>query len=295
MSQSSYRSSDSSSPPGYERRRYVAFVYMGGLISLVILVACGILRQVYSSLDESLISEGVDATTFEVLTLLSSSIFGAAVVGVIIDQYQRRVSAREARDAHLVSKEGFADVFKSASDPRLIEYLNSQIASANSEIAAFGLGLGILSHNIDLLESIADRLNNNRGLIVRIMSGTKGNKGVQSRISEETDWHKQAGANYDPTWVTRYPAEIESVFARDVKPEARDRLEIVELQLCPMLTVLRIDTCYVIHMYGTPSIRGSRSPWLALERSSVRGSLIKFLDAILDSEEVRKKEPINDE
>lgn len=265
-----------------KRKRYLAFIYIGGVFFFLLLVVTIILKQLYIAPTQSLISEHVDAILFEVLVLISGAGFASSVIGTIIDQYQRRVGDSQVQLNRFIGNEGIVEVFKSASDPRLIQYIQSLISTATSEIFFSGLGLGLLAHNMDLLVAIGRRLEEKKNLEVNIFIGSHKNAGVQNRINEERDWHNKNGINYDPSWVTRYPAEIRSVLNHHLNDKTRSRLKIVDLEDCPMSTVIKIDDHFLLFIYGTPNVRGSQSPWLAIDRSNGNGEIVRFLSAIVN-------------
>lgn len=265
-----------------KRKRYLAFVYVGGVFFFLLLVVTIILKHLYSDPNESIISEVTDAILFEAFTVISGAGFASAVIGTIIDQYQRRVGESQVQLSRFIGSEGIVEVFRSATDPRLIQYVQSLILTANSEIFFVGLGLGLLSHNRELLNAIGDRLDAKKNLEVNIFIGKQTNPGVQNRINEEKEWHDKNGISYDPSWVTRYPNEISTVLQHRISEKSRNRLRIVDLDDCPMSTVVKIDDHFLFFVYGTPNIRGSQSPWIAIDKTNGNGEIVKFLNEIVN-------------
>lgn len=265
-----------------ERKRYLGFIYIGGLFFFILLVGTISLKYIYSSPDKYLISSSLDAIVFESLIEISGTVFAAAIIGTIIDQYQRRIGESQDKFSAFIAEEGIVNVFKSANDPLLIQDLQYHVSNARSEIVFIGLGLGILSHNLDILENIGKRLNERKSLEVNIFIGNEKNQGVMNRIKEEKDWHLKNNLHYNETWVSRYPAEIRSAIYRTVNEKAKSRLKIIDLDDYPMATVVKIDEHFLFFMYGTPDIRGSQSPWVALDISNGSGELVRFLSSIVE-------------
>lgn len=267
--------------PKKERKRYLAFLYFGGLISFIVMIFTIIAKNVYADPNSALISEPADTILFEILIIVSGTIFGSTIIGVLIDQYQRRFSDHQDDINRFVLQIGIIDVFNSAVDPRLIQHLLRLIPSARSEIVFSGLGLGILSHNFDVLDAIGKRLNAVKSLRTDIFIGGSGSLGVMNRVSEEKIWHEAHGLSYSESWVTRYPAEIKSYLQRVVDVDAIKRLRIVEVDDCPMCTVIKIDDDFLFFSYGSPNIRGSQSPWMAFDGKTINSKWVQFLSNII--------------
>jgi len=260
-----------------ERKRYLWFTYIGGAFFFVLLVTTIIVRVLYSDPSKALISETADAILFEILLITAGTGFGSTVVGVVIDQYQRRFGEYQEEVNRFIFQEGVSDVFRSAEDPRLIQYLLELIPDARSEMVFIGLGLGILSHNREILTAIGERLNAVQSLRVGIYLGSANNEGVKNRIHEEKAWHHENKINYDETWVTRYPAEIRSVLHRIVNGDSTDRLRVVIVDDCPMCTVMKVDDRFLFFAYGSPNIRGSQSPWIVFDGRAINSKWVRFL------------------
>lgn len=265
-----------------DRRRFLLFMYLSGSFFLVAVIVAISLRGVFNAASgDHLFTAVADAIVFEVAIAVGGAGFGSCVIGVLLDYYQRSFGERnEAFDA-MVRHEGISDCFLSASDPRLIQFLMERIGNAKQEIACVGLGLGILSHNRNILSLIAARLNTTRSLSTWIFYGADKNPGVLNRTNEEAEWHRENGFNYDATWVSRYPAEISSVLNAQVVAGARNRLHIDAVAAAPTLTLIKIDEAYLFFAYGTPNIRGSESPWLLFDGVK-SGNFVRFFENILD-------------
>ena len=208
------------------QKLYRAFIRLGGSVAFLFILTIIILKNLYSSPTESMVSEVADAIIFEVGLLCAGAFLGSSLIGLIFDQYQTRFVKNENLIAKRFLEEGIIRVFKSANDPNLASFVLRLILSAKSEIIAAGLGLGLLAHNRDILNAISDRLNEEDNVKVSIFLGAADNVGVQNRIGEEKKIHLKLGLNYDDKWITRYPAEIESVLNRNVNEEAQARLRI---------------------------------------------------------------------
>lgn len=265
----------------YSQRIYRVFIYFGSIVSFLILITIIILKNVYGSATESLFTETTDSIVFEIGLLCSGAFFGSSVIGIIFDQYQKRFVQSETQIAKRFLTEGIIQVFKSASDPNLINFLLEKIANAKSEVIATGLGLGIFAHNRDILNAISSRLNEEDNFRVNIYLGSESNVGVANRIKEEKEAHARLGLNYDTKWISRYPAEIKGVLLRQVDPNARSRLKVEQVQTCPMISVIKIDNIFLFFPYGTPDIRGSQSPWLSIKGDSDRSEFAKFLRKVI--------------
>lgn len=264
----------------YSQRLFRVFIYLGGIVAFIIIISLIVLKNLYADPTKSIFSETTDSILFEIGLLCSGAFFGSAVVGIMFDQYQQRFVQSETLIAKRFLKEGIIQVFKSANDPNLLEFLMEQVSSARSEIIAAGLGLGILAHNRDLLNNIASRLNDEDNFRVSIFLGSNDNAGVSNRINEEKVAHDKLGLNYDPSWVSRYPAEIKGVLLSQVNQSAHARLKVELADSCPMISAIKIDNIYLFFPYGTPDIRGSQSPWLAIKADSEYSEFAKFLKRV---------------
>ncbi|WP_020586338.1 hypothetical protein [Desulfobacter curvatus] len=261
---------------------YRAFVRVGGFVAFLLMLIIIVLKNLYSSPTESMISEVADAIIFELCLLCSGAFLASSLIGIIFDQYQTRFVQNENLIAKRFIEEGIIRVFKSANDPNLATFILRLIKSTKSEIIACGLGLGLLAHNRDILNAISNRLNEEDNVRVSIYFGSESNVGVQNRIKEEKECHLKLGINYDDQWVTRYPAEIESVLSRSVNNNALNRLKIKKTAVCPMLSVIKFDDIYLFFSYGTPDIRGSQSPWIAIKGTSTQSEFAHFLKRNID-------------
>lgn len=267
----------SSRPLALERRQFRMFLWLIGSLAFILLVVGVVLRQLYLEPTKSLITEDADAILFELAVLIGGTLLGTVIVGLIIDEYQSRFGQRSGDLSALVSREGIVDVYRSATDPRLLSDLESAITEARERVVGLGLGLGILHNNRSLLAAVANRVNASDHLRVEIYLGDEKNAGVQNRIAEEAAWHAASNVNYDPGWVRTYPNEIRSVLRLLVDQSKQQHFQVREVDSCPSIGIIQVDDRYFYFPYGPPSVRGSESPWMQLSGAGARdGTLIPF-------------------
>lgn len=230
-------------------------------ISSVVLIASVVLETIYRPTNSALINEAIDSIVFTVLQVGSSTIAGASLVALIIDNYQAAVRADTSSMTDVIESEGIVEIYRNANDPKLASRLEELIGTAQTEIIAFGLGLGILNNNRSLLIAIAQRINSTPNLKTTILLGSEQNIGVMNRLEEEYAWHQNRAVNYDKDWVTKYPAEISSIIMSYTDEKNAPRVSVEQIDTCFMYGSIVIDGHAFFHLYGSPDIRGSESPW----------------------------------
>ncbi len=260
-----------------ERRRYLLFLYFGGSFFLLLIIIAIALKVLYSSSIMPLISKAVDEIVFEIAITIGETGFGSAVIGVLIDQYQRRVNEDEESLSKFVTDEGLVDVFNSATDPRLVEYLTHLVAQARLEITFVGLGLSVLRNNRELTQTIRNRANQVKSLTVNVLVGDINNAGVNNRLNEEKSWYQSKNLYYPDTWPTEYFGSISAMLTAELNEDAKTRVHLLRLETCPMLTSVKIDDQFLFFPYGTPNMRGGDSPWLAVDGKAKNSKFVKFL------------------
>jgi hypothetical protein len=261
----------------YDRKQYRYFLksWMIGAFAVVALSA--FFKQAISTLNIAVTTRFLDPVIAEFGIAAGGAVLGTVLVGLLLDDYQQRFTQHAEDFSELIKDEGILDVFRDANDPKLLSTLQSSIDQAHDEIIAFGLGLGILHNNRNLLGAMAARLNETKNLTVAIYTGAATNSGVNNRIKEETNWHNRKGMNYDPNWVDKYPKEISTVLHALTKPDHHVRLTTKNVDVCAMFGCIKIDDRLFMFPYGSPDVRGSESPWLSLKIDNRnKGYLVQF-------------------
>jgi hypothetical protein len=261
-----------------ERRRYISFLYIGGSFFLLLVIVAIALRVLYSTSTMSFISKTADAIIFDIAITIGEIGFGSAVIGIIIDQYQRRFSEDEENLSRFIADEGIVDVFGSATDPRLVEYLTHIVNQARLEITFVGLGLSVLRDNREMTQAICNRANQIRSLTVNVLVGDINNAGVANRLAEEKSWHQSKNIYYHDTWPTEYFGSISALLITGLNEDAKTRVRLLRLSTCPILTAAKIDDQLLFFPYGTPNIRGGDSPWVAIDGKAKDSKLANFLN-----------------
>lgn len=266
-----------------ERHRYVTFLYGGGCFFLLLLIGTVALRVLYSAPNMVLVSETFDEILFEIAIPIGETGFGSMVIGIIIDQYQRRFGEDEESLKRFIAEEGIVDVFGSATDSRFVEYITHLVEQARVEITFVGLGLSVLRNNRDLTYTICHRANRVKSLRVSILLGDPNNAGVANRLAEEKDWHQNQNIFYPDTWPTEYFGSISAILSTELTEEAKTRVHLLRLDTCPMLTAAKVDDQLLFFMYGAPNMRGGDSPWVAIDGKAKDGKLVGFLNGMFDN------------
>jgi len=259
------------------QKQYRSFVYFGGAFSFILIIVFIILKTVYIDPTVYLFSEVNDAIIFEIGILCCGAIFGSAVVGFTYDQYQKRFVQQESIIAQRYIDEGIIKVFKSANDPNLIDYITELLRNAKSEIIAVGLGLGIFSHNQDILKLISERVNKESNFRACIYIGDEKNPGVINRVKEEKEAHSELGLSYYENWVERYPKEINSFLSKEINSDSMHKYTFKKTDTFTMISFIKIDNIFLFFPYGTPNIRGSQSPWIAISADAEKSEFANFL------------------
>ena len=263
-----------------ERRRYISFLYIGGSFFLLLLIVATALQVLYSTSAMFFVSNTVDEIIFDIAISVGEIGFGSAVIGIIIDQYQRRFGEDEESLSRFIADEGIVDVFGSATDPRLVEYLTNIVNQARLEITFVGLGLSVLRDNREMAQAIRNRANQIRSLTVNVLVGDVNNPGVANRLAEEKNWHQSKNIYYPDTWPTEYFGSISAMLTTGLNEDAKTRVRLLRLNTCPMLTAAKIDDQLLFFPYGTPNIRGGYSPWIVIDGKAKDSKLANFLNSL---------------
>jgi hypothetical protein len=255
--------------------------YWSAVVSFLVLVLFIVLKTLHHTAQLTLFSEAIDTIIYETMIVSAGTFLATALIGIIYEKFQTKI----VRDSTLVRErfvdEGILRVFKSAGDPKLLEFLQSEIGSSKSEVIAVGLGLGILAHNPQLLEAIAEKVNNIDNFRLKIFFGSSNNNGVKNRIQEEKTYHDNKNLNYDESWIQRYPSEMNGVLKSLINDNREHKFTIKEIDTCPMVSLIKIDNTFLFFPYGTPNIKGSRSPWIEVDGNADNSSMVKFLKDII--------------
>lgn len=261
--------------------QYRTWAYWSAVVSFILLVLFIVLRTLKQTANLSLFSDSVDTIIYEIMIVSSGTFLATSLIGIIYEKFQTRI----VRDASLVHErfvdEGILRIYKSAADPQLLEFLQNEIANSKSEVIAVGLGLGILAHNPEILETIAERVNNVDNFRLKIYYGSANNNGVKNRIQEEKLYHDKKNLNYDESWIQRYPSEMNGVLRNLIIDNREHKFTISEIDTCPMISIIKIDNTFLFFPYGTPNIKGSRSPWIEVDGNAHSSTMAKFLRDII--------------
>lgn len=262
-------------------RQYRVWVYWSAALSFLLLVISIILKTLYAPENLFLISKSFDSILFEVVIVCSGTFFSASLVGIIYEKFQTRIVHDDSLVRERFIDEGILKVYQSSTDAKLLEFMLTEIKNSKSEVIAVGLGLGILSHNYQLLEAIAEKLNNVDNYRLKIFLGSADNNGVKNRIHEEKLAHDKNKLNYDESWIKRYPSEINGVLRGFISDKCEHKFLLKEIDSCPMVSVIKIDSIFLFFPYGTPNIKGSHSPWIVIDGNAEQSAMVKFLTGIL--------------
>ncbi len=265
-----------------EQRRFRAFLVLVGVAATCIVVASLVVREVTTAPDGPFITRSADPVLFEVLLIFGGTALGSALVGILLDEYQKRFGERAGEYEAVLRREGIVGVYPSSEDPDLLLAIERAMAGARSQVVGVGLGLSVLV-NRKLLGRLANRLQEEPNLKVDVVLGSPDNAGVVNRITEESTWHTAMGVPYNNDWVREFPDEIRSVLLMHAGAENQDRISVTTTESCPFLGLLRFDDRLFVFPYGAPSMRGgSESPWIELDRSETGGYLNRFAGQVLD-------------
>ncbi|WP_160050488.1 hypothetical protein [Nocardiopsis sp. FR4] len=241
-----------------------------------------VVQQTHLAPNPPLFNRAVDAVVGTVLTAALGTIFGTALVGILLDEYQRRFSGKLSEYDQFLQREGILATYESSQEPRIVAALENAIADARTEITGVGLGLSVLMNRI-LLMRIAERLTSERSLVVNVILGSPQNRGVMNRITEEREWHESQGLAYDSTWPEHFPKEIKTILSLHAGAKNQDRVRVVQIKSYPTVGVLKIDNRTFVFLYGSPNMRGgSQSVWLELDASQKEGHINTFIQRYLE-------------
>jgi hypothetical protein len=261
--------------------QYRTWAYWSAFVSFLVLVLFIVLRTLHHTKDLHLFSETVDTIIYETMIVASATFLATALIGIIYENFQTKIVHDDSLARERFIDEGILKVYKSSTDAKMLEFMLNEISSSKSEVIAVGLGLGILSHNYQLLDAIAERVNNVDNFRLKIFLGSANNNGVQNRIHEEKLVHDKNNLYYDDSWITIYRSEISSVLNKIIEGDCAHKLTIKEIDTCPMVSVIKIDNIYLFFPYGTPNVKGSHSPWIVIDGNADRSALVKFLKDII--------------
>lgn len=262
-------------------RQYRNFAYWSAILSFILLIVIVILKTLSQTVKLIMFSTSVDTVIYETMIVACGSFLATALIGIIYERFQTKIinDVSVIRDRFI--DEGILKVYKSSTDSKLLEFMQDEIINSKNEIIAVGLGLGILSHNYQLLEAIADKVNKIDHYRLKIFLGSANNNGVKNRIHEEKLIHDKNNLNYDESWIQRYPSEINGVLRKLIDDKMESKFSIKEIDTCPMVSVIKIDNTYLFFPYGTPNIKGSHSPWMVIDGYAENSAMVKFLKGVI--------------
>lgn len=260
-----------------ERRRFRNFLWLVALLSLTLLVLVQVVFQQGQAPDSALISRGVDDVVLAATSAVFGAALGSALVGILLDEYQKRFSGRVAEYDQFLQNEGIIAVYESSQEPALLTAIEKAIGDARAEVVGVGLGLSVLANRMLLLR-VAERLSVEKSLRVRIHLGSPENPGVMNRMREEEAWHRSNDLAYDSTWPEFLPKEIRTTLERHAGQANHGRVEVTQILSCPMIGALKFDKRMFVFLYGAPDMRGgSQSVWMELDATDRTGILNSFV------------------
>jgi hypothetical protein len=262
-------------------RQYRSWAYWSAIVSFLVLVLFIVLRTLKHTKELTLFSDTVDTIIYEVATVSAATFLATALIGIIYEKFQTKIVHDDSLVRERFIDEGILKVYKSSTDAKLLEFMLNEITNSKSEVIAVGLGLGILFHNYQLLDAIAQRLNTVDHYRLKIFVGSPTNNGVKNRVREEKLDHKKNNLNYDGSWINRYRSEISGVLQKNITPACIDKFTIKVIDTCPMVSVIKIDDHYLFFPYGTPNLKGSHSPWILIDGCAEGSAMVKFLKDII--------------
>ncbi|SDD76641.1 hypothetical protein SAMN05216270_107134 [Glycomyces harbinensis] len=260
-----------------ERRRFRNFLWLVALLSLTLLVLVQVVFQRGSASGSALIGRGADEVVLAATSAVFGAALGSALVGILLDEYQRRFSGRVSEYDQFLHNEGLIAVYESSQEPALLSAMEKAISDARAEVVGVGLGLSVLANRVLLLR-VAERLSAEKSLRVRIHLGSPDNPGVMNRMREEEAWHRSNDLAYDATWPEFLPKEIRSTLERYAGQANHSRIEVTRIRSCPTIGVLKFDKRMFVFLYGAPDMRGgSQSVWMELDATERTGNLNSFI------------------
>jgi hypothetical protein len=265
-----------------EQRRFRYFLWLVAILSLTLLTLVQVVFQQHSSPNPALIGREADNVVLAAASAVLGAALGSALVGIMLDEYQKRFSSRFSNYDQFLKDEGIIAVYESSQESALISAMEKAIGAARAEVIGVGLGLSVLANRVLLLR-VADRLRAERALSVRILLGSPDNPGVINRMREEEDWHRVNDLAYDATWTEFLPKEIRSALELHAGKENHGRVEVTQIRSCPTIGVLKFDKRVFVFLYGAPSMRGgSQSVWIELDATEKMGSFNVFITKYID-------------
>lgn len=268
--------------PRTNRRNFLLFMSLVGVASLALWIVVRLLEFQHEPPNPPLFDSQVDAILFETLKTIFETSFGGCLIGLIIDQYQERISERKDYFQKTVSDAGVIGVYTSSEAPELIRALASAIQDSSVQITCIGLGLSALL-NRQLLDAIAQQLISESKLNVNVIVGSPDNAGVSARVNEEKLCHEHLGFAYQAYWPTRFPKEIESQISAKLNSKTKKRLKVWTTKILPMTGVLRFDRRLFVFLYGAPNMRGgSQSVWLELDSREKKSAFVEWAEKVID-------------
>lgn len=214
---------------------------------------------------------------------LATTALATTLVTLLVGQYQERMTEMEQLRRRISEDEGVIGTYSSDSDPLFAAFLMNIVTSAQDEIRAVGLGLGVLAHNPPILDAIASRVKSRKHLVVKIQHGAANNPGVLARVAEEADWNRSHSYEYDQNWLTRYPNTIRDRLRMQLSEEQMQRVFVGPCWFMPMIMAILVDETLLISLYGTPGMRGSETPWIAINRRAPHGQFAAFIDRVFNA------------
>lgn len=155
-------------------------------------------------------------------------------------------------------------VYSSDHDPEFQADLQRMLKEAREHIIICGMGLKFLKGNTEYASAIARALKSADQLKVEIIAVKSDNPGVAARVAEELKVSEELGRRYRSEWPSIYPESIEKAYYRALDVATRERFGFMRADLCPTLSVVKIDGTYLFKPFGTANVRGPESPWLVL-------------------------------
>jgi len=172
-------------------------------------------------------------------------------------------------------------VYSSDHDPEFQADLRRMLKEARENVVICGMGLKFLKGNTELVSAIAGALKSADQLQVERIAATPDNPGVAARVDEERKASEELGRRYRAEWPSIYPESIERAYYRALEDATRDRFSFMRADLCPTLSVVKIDGTYLFRPFGTANVRGPESPWLMLLPGTAP-ALASFLEKAIE-------------
>lgn len=172
-------------------------------------------------------------------------------------------------------------VYSSDHDPEFKAELRRMLGEAQATVVICGMGLKFLKNDTELVSKVAEALNASAQLRVEVIAANPDNPGILARVDEERRASEEIGRQYRTEWPKIYAKSIEGAFDRVISGAARDRFSFECADLCPTLSVVKIDDTYFFSPFGTANVRGPESPWL-MTLPGTAPTLTSFLDNVIE-------------